>query len=209
MNSEIEWASVFEEVLEHPGGAEDSVIDEFVATVQQPLSDKELAWLRNVQPQPEPERWKIPNEPLPASYLSFLRWSNGGKYRNGDRLIQFFPALDENDCVRVMMLAYGIPYYKPGILPFAASEGCFYAFDMRLKARSDGELPIVATEFGGLPGVVFPLAENFLDACRDRRSIEELWDDEVEITRPMCDECGEYLVCPECGKRGPTSRDFG
>jgi hypothetical protein len=209
MNSEIEWASVFEHVLEQPNGADDSVIAEFLATVQQPLTDKELAWLRDVQPQPEPERWKIPDEPLPASYLNFLRWSNGGKYRNGDRLFQFFPALHENDSVRVTMLAYGFPYYKPGILPFAASEGCVYAFDMRLKPRANGEFPIVATEYGGLRGVVFPLAETFLDACRDPRSVEDLWDEEVEITRPMCDECGEYLICPECGQRGPTSRDFG
>lgn len=210
MKAEIEWVSFFEEVLEHPDGADDSVIDDFVATVQQPLTVEELAWLRDVQPQPEPERWKIPDEPLPASYLSFLRWSNGGTYQNGDRLFQFFPALDEKDGVRVMMLAYGVPYEKPGILPFAANGGAiFYAFDMRLKPMSNGELPVVAAEFGGLRGAIFPLAENFLAACHDRRSIEELWDEEVEITRPMCDECGEYLVCPECGKRGPTSRDFG
>ncbi|MCH8147401.1 MAG: SMI1/KNR4 family protein [Planctomycetes bacterium] len=201
---EVKWASIFDEVLDHPDGADDNVIEAFLSTVQQPLSDGELAWLNDIQP--EPVRWKIPDDPIPASYLSFLRWSNGGEFRNGERLLQFLPALDAVHGVRVTMLAYGVPYFKPGILPFAFNGGgIFYAFDMRLKAPASGEFPIVAAECGGLPGAIFPLADTFVAACRDKRSIEDLRDEEEEITRPMCDECGEYLVCPECGRRGPTS----
>ncbi len=103
-----------------------------------------------------------------------------------------------------MMLAYGVPYYTPGILPFAFNGGgVFYGFDMRLKAASNGEFPIVAMECGD-SHTPFPIAESLLVACRDHRPIEDCWDEEDEITRPMCDECGEFLVCPNCGRRGPT-----
>jgi NAD(P)-dependent dehydrogenase (short-subunit alcohol dehydrogenase family) len=33
----------------------------------------------------DPARWRIPDRPIPASYLSFLRWSDGGEFQTGDR----------------------------------------------------------------------------------------------------------------------------
>jgi hypothetical protein len=68
----------------------------------------------------------------------------------------------------------------------------------------NGEYQIVAMECGHASGA-FKLERTFLECCQSRISIETLWDDEDEITRPLCDECGEYLICPECGERGPVT----
>src|SRR5262245_42676601 len=120
----VNWASVFETVRKRRG-ASDQVLARFVTNVGQPLSANELDWLKDIQPQPE--RWRIPNRLLPPDYLNLLRWSNGGLFQNGDRLWQFFPANGAIHGIRVMMLAYGVPHYAPGILPIAFNgSGIFY-----------------------------------------------------------------------------------
>ncbi len=169
----INWDNVFEESHRRPGATERQ-IDRFVKTVGQPLTQRELQWLDGLQT--EPEKWKAPSRPLPKSYLSFLRWSNGGWFRNGDRLIGFFPALGPVHGVRTMMLAYGVPYRAPGILPFAFNDGfIFYAFDMRRPAVR-GEYPIVAKECGPSLPIACRLERSFLLACRSGRSIEQICD---------------------------------
>ncbi len=194
---DINWDEVFEEHIERRLGASEAEIDEFIKIVGQPLSHDEIAQLhqRNVA---HPESWILPSGPLPESYLSFLRWSNGGHFRNGDRLMHFFPVLNEDVGVRVMMLLYQMPERCPGVLPIAFNGGgIFYELDMRFRSV-EGEYGIVANECGHESGP-FKLEPTFLEACQSRISIETLWDEEDEITRPMCDECGEYLICPECG----------
>lgn len=198
---EIKWDDVFDEQIDRRDGATQTEIEKFVATVQQPISEAELEWLTADFKDDHPEGWIVPDAPLPASYLSFLRWSNGGEFRSGERLMQFFPSLDTVHGVRAMMLAYGLPGKSPGILPFAFNGGgVFYAFDMRFRP-CEGEYRIVAAECGysHKPSELEP---TFLAACRSRTDFEEIWDEEDEITRPICEECGEFLVCPECGKRG-------
>jgi hypothetical protein len=176
----VNWNKVFQESHPRPGASERQIA-RFVKTVGQPLTPRELKWLGGLQP--DPEQWKLPNRPLPRSYLSFLRWSNGGSFRNGDRLIQFFPALGPVHGVRVRMLAYGVPYRAPQMLPFAFDGGgTFYAFDMRRPAVL-GEYPIVAKECGPSLSVLCRLERSFLLACRARRSIDQIWDARVRSSR--------------------------
>jgi hypothetical protein len=172
----IKWDNVFEESHPRPGATERQ-ITKFVNTVGQPLTPRELEWLDGLDGlQDEPEKWKLPNRPLPKAYLSFLRWSNGGWFRNGSRLIQFFPALGPVHGVRTMMLAYGVPHRAPRILPFAFNGGgIFYAFDMRRPAVRD-EYPIVAKECGSSLSALCQLEPGFMMACRAVRSIDEIWD---------------------------------
>jgi hypothetical protein len=202
----VDWSKVFEE--SHPrAGASDAEIAKFVHEVGQPLSRKELKELRRVRRDCEPERWIIPNCRLPAAYLNFLKWSNGGEFRNGRRLIQFFPISEDGDggSVRWMMLHYGVPFYTPGILPFALNGGGdFYAFDMRFRAVN-GEYSIVSAEccWRHTPRFV---ATTFKKACTGRRPISELWDSDW-IDKPMCPKCAELLSCPKCTRRGNAARE--
>lgn len=200
---DIIWDGVFQEQVFRSPGAEDWEIEDFVSTVQQPLSAAELEWLRDEHGDDHPELWRIPSGPIPESYLSFLRWSNGGEFRNGHRIFQFFATDCETNGVRAMMLAYAVPFRSPGILPFAFNAGgVFYAFDMRFEPR-DGEYRIVAAECG-YPHKPYELEATFPEACRSSVDFELEWNSEDEITRPMCDDCGEYLICPKCGQRGPV-----
>ncbi len=92
----------------------------------------------------------MPNFGLPGSYLSFLRWSNGGNFVKGKREFGFFPAVDSRCGVRAMMLVYHLPEYMPGAVPFAFDgAGSFYLFDMR-EPPIDDEFPVVLSHAGSL-----------------------------------------------------------
>jgi hypothetical protein len=68
-----------------------------------------------------------------------------------------------------MMLAYEIPQYMPGAVPFAFDGGgTFYLFDMRCDP-SDGEYPIVFCNAGALFWEdAIHVAETFPGACQGR-----------------------------------------
>jgi hypothetical protein len=118
----INWAKVFEEAAPEPG-ASAAEIAEFVAGLASPLTEEEVAAIVQGQSNPfprrdplykewqpiDPRRWRLPNRPLPRSYLSLLRWSNGGFFRNGQRELGLFPALGPRSGVRAMLLAYQFP----------------------------------------------------------------------------------------------------
>lgn len=200
--SDINWDAVFKEQIKRCRGAEDWEIEELTTTLANPISASEYKSLRKQEAE-EPERWILPTGPLPESYLSILRWSNGGEFRNGDRLMQFFPAIGKKEGVRTVLLSWTVPYSFPGIVPFATNGGgIFYAFDMRFRAL-DGEYWIVAAEMGS-SHKPYRLEETFLDACKSRIDFTVEWNEEDEFTRPFCKDCGEFLVCPECGQRGPV-----
>lgn len=199
---ETNWNNVFEEKIERRRGLSEAGIARFVATVMQPISDEEVKYRLG----DNASRWKLPEGPLPRSYLSFLRWSDGGEFRNGNRLIQFFPALDRSDGVRIMMLLYAVPEYLPGLLPFASNGGgVFYAFDMRMRPAANGEYPIVAAECGHAHTPFF-LTSSFRKTCGARTSIDDLWDKANEVLEPKCRVCEELLVCPACGRKGKPFR---
>ncbi len=177
----MDWASVFDEAYPQPG-APAAVLERFVAEIARPMSAAEVRMAHAGQANPFPEgdplypawrpfdaaQWVIPDRPLPPAYLSLLRWSNGGEFRAGERLFQFFPALDPHHGVRAMMLAYQIPEYMPGAVPFAF-DGCgtFYLFDLRRPAIG-GEYPVVCAHAGHLgwgEDACGEVAASFVAAC--------------------------------------------
>jgi SMI1 / KNR4 family (SUKH-1) len=185
----IDWSSMFDEAFP-AAGASVADLERFVATVGQPLSAGEVNGINQGQQNPfpqsdpsyeswrpfDPSLWTVPDRPLPPSYLAFLAWSNGGEFRTGERLFQFFPAIDPGHGVRAMLLAYHLPQYMPGALPFAFDgAGTFYLFDMR-QAAQRGEYPVVQAHAGCLgwePDACATIAESFEAACRVTGSLDE------------------------------------
>jgi hypothetical protein len=76
-----------------------------------------------------------------------------------------------------MMLAYHLPEYMPGGLPFAFNGGgTFYLFDMR-EGAVHGEYPVVCSHAGNLgwgPDACFLVASSFEVACRGQVNVDEL-----------------------------------
>ena len=183
----FDWNLVFDEALA-VRGATDHEIDRFRTEVTRPLSSAEVDEVNRSQRNPfrpgdplyshyrpfDPGTWTLPNTPLPALYFSFLRFSNGGEFRSGDRWLQFFPALDPDQGVRAMLLAYDVPQYMPGAMPFAFDgSGTFYMFDMRLLPV-DGEYPIACAHAGNLewdPRAYWTVANSFLGVCTGKADI--------------------------------------
>ncbi len=181
----IDWTTVFEEANPRPGASEAEIAQ--LAAVGAPLSAAELDRINRTQSNPyprsdplharwrpfDPSAWRMPDRPLPPSFLSFLRWSNGGHFSNGERHFQMF-----GTGLRSMLLSYQVPEYMPGVLPFAFNGGgVFYLFDMREPASKDGEYPILCASAGCLdfdPYYSPKVADTFLDACRGRVNIESL-----------------------------------
>lgn len=185
-----DWPSVFDEA--HPvAGASMADLDLFVATVGQPLTPDEVDTIKRGLHNPfpksdplhaswrpfDPALWVVPDRPLPAAYLAFLAWSDGGEFRTGERWFQFFSTRDPGHGVRAMLLAYHLPQYMPGALPLAFNGGgTFYLFDLRQPA-SDGEYPIVAAHAGSLgwePDEHVRIADSFEAACRGTVCVDDL-----------------------------------
>jgi hypothetical protein len=184
----MDWDQVFD-VKQKRGGASSATLDRFVSEVGRPITAPEIREVNQGQQNPfpptdtlhaayrpfDPSAWVIPNGPLPPSYLSFLRWSDGGQFGTGERWFQFF----DTRRMRSMMLAHSLPQYMPGALPFALNGGgVFYLFDMR-KPPAGGEYPIVGAHAGYLswdPPAWRSVADSFPDACRGTTNIESLWE---------------------------------
>jgi hypothetical protein len=186
----IDWSSVFDEA--YPvAGVSTADLERLVATVGQQLTPAEIKAINSGQRNPFPKGdplyaawrpfdsslWVVPSRPLPPSYLAFLEWSNGGEFRTGERWFQFFPVLDPGQGMRATLLAYHLPQYMPGALPFAFNGGgTFYLFDMRPAAKR-GEYPVVGSHSGNLgwePDECVQIAESFEAACRGSESVDEL-----------------------------------
>lgn len=92
----MDWESVFDEEYRAPG-ATYTAIKRFIAEVARPMSAAEIRGVNSEPRNPFPAsdrlhstwrpcdeaKWVIPSRPLPAPYLSLLRWSDGGEFRNG------------------------------------------------------------------------------------------------------------------------------
>jgi hypothetical protein len=186
----IDWSAVFDEA--YPvAGASAADLERFVATVGQPPTPAEVKRVNRGQRNPFPKgdplyaswrpfdasNWMVPDGPLPASYLDLLSWSNGGELRTSERWFQFFPVRNPGQGPRAMLLAYHLPQYMPGELPFAFNGGgTFYLFDMRREAKR-GEYPVVCSHAGNLgwePDECIQIAESFEAACRGVVNVDEL-----------------------------------
>jgi len=192
----VDWSSVFEYQHRRPGAIERQLAD-FVTQVRRPPTEQEIADVAARQHDPFPSghslhasyqpidasRWRLPDRPLPPSYLTLLASSDGGDFGTGERWLQLFPT-DGPTGVRAMALAYHLPEYMPGALPFAFNGGgVFYLFDLREPADADGEYPVVAAHAGNLgwsthdecyPPECWPVADGLERACRGRTNIEDL-----------------------------------
>ncbi|MNN24513.1 hypothetical protein D3C81_1379480 [compost metagenome] len=129
----MNWKSIFEVSYQKCYGLPEDQLVHFLTQWHMPLSKEEIAEISRNQRNPfpvsdplhnlyqpfDPAKWSIPNNPLPADYLDFLRYSNGGEFGNGMRHFQFFDA----DELRSLLLAYEFPEYMPGAVPFA-TDGC-------------------------------------------------------------------------------------
>lgn len=149
----IDWDQVFEVKHPEPGASEEEIA-RFLEGLGRPLSAVEIARVNQFQSNPWPESsphhadwrpfdpsgWRMPDRPVPESYLSFLRWSNGGDFANGSRDFHMY-----GTGLRRMMLKRFLPQYVPGAVPFAFNNGgVMYLFDMREPAVN-GEYPILCT----------------------------------------------------------------
>ena len=186
----MDWASVFDEAYPQPG-ATDAVIEQFIAEVARPMSAAEIREVNEGQRNPFPashplhsawrpfdaSTWVIPSRSLPRSYLSLLRWADGGEFRTGERWFQFVPALGAQHGVRAMMRAYRFPQYMPGAVPIAFNGGgTFYLLDMRRPAL-EGEYPVVCAHSGYLAWeseACFVVADSFVAACRGTVNVDDL-----------------------------------
>ena len=185
----MDWLSVFDEARPDRG-ASDVEVQHFVVSIAQPLSQAEIDEINRSQRNPFPEGdplhavyrsldpsvWVLPKQALPPAYLAFLRYSNGGWFRSGDREFGFFGTAGPGG-VRDMTLAYQVPQYMSGALPFAFNgAGTFYLFDMRTEPVRD-EYPIVCAHAGNLgwdSDACYLVADSFEAACRGRVDIDTL-----------------------------------
>ena len=95
---------------------------------------------------------------LPLAYVELLKLSNGGGITIGDREIAFF----NPTVMREYLVAYQIPRYMPGALPFGLNGGgVFYVFDMREPMKAS-DYPILAAAASNLVYDDAPLRERLL-----------------------------------------------
>src|SRR5438874_13163602 len=92
----IDWPATFAEAHPEPGASEENLAVA-LADLRRPLSRRETAEIARSQSNPfpptdplhavwrpfDPRPWRLPDRPLPTSYLSFFRWSDGGTLVNG------------------------------------------------------------------------------------------------------------------------------
>ncbi len=139
----MHWPQGFDGKPESP--ATDSDITALVESVFAPLSAHEIKELHNehkaavgdgcFDPPFDPAGWELPRRPLPASYLAFLRYSNGGFFPGAKRDLD--PLFNTHE-IRDYMLGYSIPHWMPLSCPIGFDGGgTFYLLDMRRSSKNN------------------------------------------------------------------------
>lgn len=125
--AKVDWSRVFESAQPARGATEAELT--ILREAWRPLCDDDAPWLAAPGELDRARGWALAGALPPASYLDFLRFSNGGTFGSGERR---FSSFFEVHTLRGMMLGYGIPEEMPSVFPFAFDGGgVFYAFDMR------------------------------------------------------------------------------
>ncbi|MFT9850229.1 SMI1/KNR4 family protein [Aneurinibacillus sp. REN35] len=161
----MDWDTVFEVEYSKRKGAAENKIKEFLSCWNRDLSVEESEGFKEYTSHTVFTCLKMPNKPLPNSYIDFLRYADGGDFQNGERYFQFF---NTND-FREMNLAYLFPLWMPNAVSFAM-DGCgnHYIFDMREEMK-DGEYPIIISHSGNLGFEdARLLGSSFLEVCTSR-----------------------------------------
>lgn len=178
----IAWQLIFDEPFYRLEAANDFQIRHLTDNLFRPIAPAELKKLKDSFSRlPADSDWfekhfaasefRIPNGPLPDSYISFLKWSNGGHFNLGDRVWQMWSSEElRRDLLNVTM-------WMPCALPIAMNGGgVYYLIDMR-EPPVNGEYPIVAAHAGNLSwdaDSCTHVADSFVEACVDWRNIESL-----------------------------------
>ncbi|WP_334077144.1 SMI1/KNR4 family protein [Paenibacillus sanfengchensis] len=163
----MDWKSIFEVCYTKRPGLREDQLEEFLSRWHAPLTELEISEYGPA----DSKLWRIPAKPLPASYTSFLRFSDGGEFANGERYFQFFGSAE----IRSMLLAYEFPQYMPGAVPFAMDgNGNHYVWDMRADPH-DQEYPILIASSGNLGFAdTVTIAQTFAELCRGTTAAEDL-----------------------------------
>ena len=135
----IDWPGVFDgfDVCEPNPGLNPEYVPLVDRLIAEPLNDEERKEIAERE-MSDPATWQMPSKPLPESYLSFLAWSNGGHFIQGDREFAMFGAEE----LREYLITYEFPARCPNAVAFAADGlGGLYVFDLRREALN-GEYPI-------------------------------------------------------------------
>jgi hypothetical protein len=160
----IDWAAVFDHADRNPPLAAE-LLSAVSPSISAPLDRDEVDSAFG-EDEIDPSLWRFPTRLLPASYLSFLAWSNGGFFLNGDREFQMLPAEE----LREYMLTYRVPFRLPGAVPFALNgEGGFYLFDLSEPADEHEEYPILFAAGGNSRfNRLAVVGQSLLEVCRGR-----------------------------------------
>jgi hypothetical protein len=178
-----DWLSLFEEVVLKPPAVEADIRALSRRLAEPPSASERSALIAN-QSNPfnvkdplhqiwqplDPSSWQMPSSPLPASYLDFLRWSDGPWVRRGRREFGFFGSSE----LRNLVLGYHFPYFMPAAVPIGLDGGGLFAvFDTRGGAAE--EYPILGVEAGVFDyGAAKPLATSFLEFCTGTTSVSDV-----------------------------------
>lgn len=224
----IDWSAVFDSA-QPKKGASPAAVARFVAHLGAPLTRAEVARVNGAQRNPwlatqpehaawqpfDPGAWVMPaDRPVPPSYRSFCRYSDGGTFQTGDRLFQMW-----GTGLREFLIGYSVPQYMPRAVPFAFNGGgVMYLFDMRDPPGAHGEYPILCAGAGCLdfdPHESPRVADSFPEVCRGRFNVERLRFGGVVLTadrwptcadpKPMLDDCTDErklrLFACACARR--------
>ncbi|WP_010243273.1 SMI1/KNR4 family protein [Acetivibrio cellulolyticus] len=164
------WDKAFEKEYSKNPATTQQEFQVFLNTWNDDITDKELAEI-DERLQSNACNWRFPKRNFPESYISFLQYSNGGEFENGDKYFQFFNIFE----IRDINIAYHIPKYMEFAVSFAMDgNGNHYLFDMRHPPQS-GEYPILAASSGNLGYDDCRLIGNsFLQVCSEKISIDEI-----------------------------------
>jgi hypothetical protein len=154
-----DWAAAFNVVQREPPATAEE-LSRLEDDLRRPLSDAEIDSIIRSQSNPwpvsdphhaswipvSPVRWQMPARPLPASFLSFLVWSNGPSVVRAQMAFGFFGTSE----IREYLLAYHLPLYMPMTVPLGLDgSGNFALLDVR-EPMVKGEYPILVAAAGDL-----------------------------------------------------------